>query len=68
MNTDHSTAAERLKRALAISKRSELEFFQTAFLWRFKKVGNCVDDVCQWRLNAVVPSYITEFVNLAFDD
>lgn len=67
MNTDHSTAVARLKRALAISKRTELDFFQTAYLWRFKKIGNCVNDVCQWRLHSVVPTYITEFVNLAFD-
>ena len=66
MNTIHNTDAEKVKRALAISKRTELEFFQTAYLWRFKKVGNCVNDVCQWRLNAVIPKYINEFIDHAF--
>jgi len=57
---------ERLKKALSMSGRTELEFFQIAYLWRFKKVGNCVNDVCQFRLHGIVPTYIKEFLDLAF--
>lgn len=55
-----------LAEAVKRSGRSELEFFQEAYLWRFKKIGNCVSDVCQYRLHAVVPSYMKEYLDHVF--
>jgi hypothetical protein len=56
------TSHDKLKAAIAQSRRTEIEFFQAAYLWRYKKVHNCVNDVCQYRLNAVIPKYVLEFL------
>lgn len=56
-----------LKEAITRSGRTELEFFQSAYLWRFQKIATCVDDVCQYRLHAVIPKYIQEYLKHKFD-
>ena len=52
-----------LKHALLQTKKSELEFFQEAFLWKFKKIYNCVNDVVQFRLHAIIPRYVAEYLD-----
>lgn len=40
----------------------ELMFFQTAYLYWFDKYNECVADVAQYRLYAVIPPYVYNYV------
>lgn len=37
-------------------------FFRTAYMWRFGKDYDCVNDVCQYKLHAIVPKYVQEYI------
>lgn len=51
-----------LPEAIHRSGLSELEFFQTAYLNITGKVYNCVNDTIQFRLHAIVPKYVTLYL------
>lgn len=40
----------------------EQRFFRCAYMWRFGKDYDCVTDVCQFRLHAIIPKYVEEYV------
>lgn len=40
----------------------EQQFFRTAYMWRFGKDYACANDICQYRLHAIVPKYVVEYI------
>jgi hypothetical protein len=58
----HTLLHTKVKQAITNSGRTEVEFFQMCHLWRFQKVQNCVDDVCQYRLHGIIPKYVQQWV------
>lgn len=51
-----------LKEKIRQANDSELLFFQTAYYWRFQKHYDCVNDSIQFRLHAIIPKYVEEYV------
>lgn len=51
-----------LKEAITRCGNDDLLFFQTAYMFIFNKQHDCVADVCQYRLYAVVPTYVCSYV------
>lgn len=43
--------------------KDEQTFFRAAYMWRFGKDYDCVNDVCQYRLHALIPKYVVEYVD-----
>lgn len=41
---------------------SYLQFFETAFFWRFERHSSLNDDYCQFLLHGVIPKYAVEFL------
>lgn len=41
----------------------EQRFFRTAYMWRFGKDHDCVTDVCQYRLHAIIPKYVADYIH-----
>ena len=42
---------------------TELEFFQTSYYWKFSKHYDCVVDVAQYRLHAIIPKYVEDYIH-----
>lgn len=40
----------------------EQRFFRCAYMWRFGKDYDCVTDVVQYKLHAIVPRYVQDYV------
>lgn len=40
----------------------EQQFFRTAYMWRFGKDADVSTDVCQYRLHAIIPPYVQNYV------
>lgn len=40
----------------------DMMFFQTAYLWVFDYINECITDVAQYRLHGVVPKYVQQYV------
>jgi hypothetical protein len=51
-----------LKHAISLSGNDEHSFFRSAYYWRFKKILYTDSDALQYRLHAVVPKYVEEYV------
>ncbi len=51
-----------LKYLITQSGNDEYAFFRSAYYWKFNKVCNSDTDVVQYRLHAIVPSYVREYV------
>lgn len=65
-NTHHQKEADMylyLREKLKELGDDEQRFFRTAYMWKFGKDYDCVSDVCQFRLHAVIPKYVGEYVN-----
>ncbi len=56
-----------LTEAIKRSGGDELMFFQTAYYAIFNKHHDCVNDVVQWRLHAIVPPYIKNYLRKKYD-
>lgn len=41
----------------------EQRFFRTAYMWRFQKDADVSNDVCQYRLHAIIPKYVEDYVH-----
>lgn len=52
-----------LKEAIRKSGNDEHSFFRSAYYWRFEKVLTTDTDALQYRLHAVVPKYVEEYVH-----
>lgn len=51
-----------LKHLISQSGNDEYAFFRAAYYWKFNKVCNSDTDVVQYRLHAIVPNYVREYV------
>ena len=51
-----------LKDLIRRSGNDEHSFFRSAYYWRFEKVLESDTDALQYRLYAVVPKYVEEYV------
>ncbi len=51
-----------LKEAIKRSGGDDLLFFQTAYLWMFDYIHECVADVAQYRLHGIIPPYVCQYV------
>lgn len=51
-----------LKYAIDRAGSDEQTFFRAAYMWRFGKDANVANDVCQYRLHAIVPRYVEEYI------
>lgn len=52
-----------LKAKIAELGTDEHAFFRTAYMWRFGKVLFSDTDAIQYRLHAVVPRYVEDYVH-----
>lgn len=52
-----------LKHAIAQTGNNEHDFFRSAYYWRFQKVLCSDTDAIQYRLHAVVPKYVEEYIH-----
>jgi hypothetical protein len=41
---------------------SALEFFETAYVWKFDKQPVVQEDFCQYLLHGVLPKYVVEYL------
>ena len=46
---------------------SDLEFFQCAYLWRFKKETDVFGDVLAYRTQNTIPQYVREYLKHVYD-
>jgi len=44
------------------ARTDEQSFFRSAYIWRFGKDTDVSNDVCQYKLHAIVPRYVEEYV------
>lgn len=51
-----------LKEMIRRHSNDDMQFFQMCYMWKFGKFHDCVSDLCQYRLYAVIPVYVQEFV------
>lgn len=51
-----------LKYAIKATGDNDLLFFETAYYWRFQKRQEVFNDLVQYRLHAIVPKYVEEYV------
>lgn len=51
-----------LKHAIQQSGNDEHSFFRSAYYWKFQKVLTSDTDALQYRLHAVMPKYVEEYV------
>jgi hypothetical protein len=56
----------RIHEILKRVRRSDLEFFQEAYFWKFKKHGNVSQDVAMFRAKGDVPQYVILYCDLFF--
>lgn len=52
-----------LKAKIAELGTDEHQFFRTAYMWRFGKVLFSDTDALQYRLHAVVPKYVEDYIH-----
>lgn len=51
-----------LHEAMERTKLTELEFFNTCYQYVFDKIRDCSDDVAQFKLHAIIPLYVQQFL------
>lgn len=51
-----------LRHCINQAKADEQSFFRSAYMWRFGKDADVSNDVCQYKLHAIVPKYVEEYV------
>lgn len=56
-----------LETAIERTGKDDLQFFQTAYLYRFNKYGDVMNDVIAWRTHKEVPAYVKEYLKYLFD-
>lgn len=54
---------ELLRRKLAETSMNTHSFFQMCHYYCFQKTPMLHDDVAQWKLNGVVPTYVKRFLD-----
>lgn len=56
-----------LREAIERMGRDDLMFFQTAYLWRFKKQVDVAGDVLAFRVQQQIPQYVKEYLKHVYD-
>ena len=56
-----------LEEAIKRSGGDDLIFFQSAYIWRFKKQVDMFGDVLAWRVQKAIPQYIKEYLKHVYD-
>ena len=51
-----------LKETIRQCGNDDMMFFQTAYYWCYQKHHDCVTDICQYKLHAVVPRYVRDYL------
>lgn len=56
-----------LETAIERTGKDDLQFFQTAYLYRFNKYADVFGDVLAWRTHKEVPQYVKDYLKYLFD-
>lgn len=56
-----------LQTAIERTGKDDLQFFQTAYLYKYEKYANVWGDVLAWRLQKAVPQYVKEYLAYLYD-
>jgi len=51
-----------LEEAIEHSRNSDLDFFRTAYIWKYKIPGAFVGDIARYRQFCVVPDYVQDYL------
>lgn len=44
-------------------RTTPLEFFETAYIWRFDKLGHVTPDFCEYLNHGILPKYVVDYLN-----
>ena len=56
-----------LEEAILRNGGDEQAFFRMCFMWKWKKDGDVWNDIAQWKLHAILPSYVQDFLRFKYD-
>lgn len=56
-----------LLREAILRRHDDLQFFQEAYVWRFKAQGNVLSDVVAWRSQEHVPPYVIAYLRHCYE-
>ena len=42
-------------------KRTDFEYFQEAYYWKYQKQANVYGDIIAWRVQKFIPEYVSEY-------
>lgn len=56
-----------LETAIERTGKDDLQFFQTAYLYKFEKYADVFGDVLAYRTQKVIPQYVKDYLKYLFD-
>jgi len=56
-----------LETAIERTGKDDLQFFQTAYMYKYGKYYDVWGDVLAWRTQKIVPNYVKEYLKYLYD-